>query len=78
MYRNFVALKVASKEDIQTRLAEVSGWLTATRDDAAVAETLEQTRSMDRICPLNEAAFFDEFWFFAILCGQSVDRACRR
>ena len=64
MYRNFVALKVASKEDIQTRLAEVSGWLTATRDDAAVAETLEQTRSMDRICPLNEAAFFDEFFHY--------------
>jgi hypothetical protein len=55
---------VANKEDLRTRLAELTGWETATRDDAAVAEELHEARSMDRIYPLNEAAFFDEFFHY--------------
>lgn len=54
--------KVVRKEDLRTRLAELSGWRTATRDDAWVAEELHESRAMDRICPLSEAAFFDEFF----------------
>ena len=55
---------VARKEDVRTRLAELSGWQTATRDDAHVAEELHEARAMDRIYPLNEAAFFDEFFHY--------------
>ena len=54
--------KVARKEDLRTRLAELSGWQTATRDDAFVAEELHESRAMDRIYPLSEAAFFDELF----------------
>jgi len=57
-----VARKVARKEDLRTRLAELSGWRTATRDDVLVAEELHESRAMDRIYPLSEAAFFDEFF----------------
>src|SRR3990170_3718700 len=56
--------KVARKEDLRTRLAELSGWRTATRDDALVAEGLHESRAMDRIYPLSEAAFFDEFFHY--------------
>jgi hypothetical protein len=52
------------KEDLRTRLAELSGWQTATRDDAAVAVAVHGTRTMDQIYPLNEAAFFDELFHF--------------
>ena len=56
--------KIASKEDLRTRLAELSGWQTATRNDGAVAKTLQETRAMDQIYPLSEAAFFDEFFHY--------------
>jgi len=56
--------KVARKEDLRTRLAELSGWRTATRDDALVAEDLHESRAMDRIYPLSEAVFFDEFFHY--------------
>lgn len=54
--------KAASPEDLRTRLAELSGWQTATRDDAAVAEELHETQAMDRVYPLNTASFFDELF----------------
>ena len=60
---------VARKEDVRTRLAELSGWQTATRDDAHVAEELHEARAMDRIYPLNEAAFFDEFFHYLKTIG---------
>ena len=56
--------KIASKEDVRTRLAELSGWQTATRNDGAVAKTLQETRAMDQIYPLREAAFFDELFHY--------------
>jgi hypothetical protein len=59
-----VGRKGVRKEDLRTRLAELSGWQTATRDDAAVAVAVHGTRTMDQIYPLNEAAFFDELFHF--------------
>jgi len=59
-----VPRKVARKEDLRTRLAELSGWRTATRDDASVAEELHESRAMDRIYPLSEAAFFDDLFHY--------------
>ena len=56
--------KKPNKDDLRTRLAELSGWNTATRDDAYVAKALYETRSIDQIHGLNEAIFFDEFFFF--------------
>jgi len=56
--------KVAKKEDLRTRLAELSGWQTATRDDALVAEEVRESRAMDRVYPLSEAAFFDDFFHY--------------
>ena len=56
--------KKPDKEDLRTRLAELSGWNTATRDDAYVAKEFHETKSMDQIHSLNEAVFFDEFFFF--------------
>ena len=49
---------------MQTRLAELSSWQTATRDDAQVARSLHETRTMDQVYPLNEAAFFDELFHY--------------
>jgi len=49
---------------VRTRLAELSGWQTATRNDEAVAQTLQDTRAMDQIYPLSEAAFFDELFHY--------------
>ena len=56
--------KVKVKDDLRTRLAELSGWQTATRDDGHVAKTLHETRTMDQVYPLNEAAFFDELFHY--------------
>lgn len=56
--------KKPNKEDLRTRLAELVGWETATRDDAAVAHELHETRAMDRIHSLNEAVFFDDFFHY--------------
>lgn len=49
-------------ESLRTRLAEIVGWQTATRDDGKVALELHETRAMDSVCALNEAAFFDELF----------------
>jgi len=49
---------------LQTRLAELSSWQTATRDDAQVASALHETRTMDQVYPLSEAAFFDELFHY--------------
>jgi hypothetical protein len=49
---------------MRTRLAEIAGWEVATRDDGLVAEQLHESRAMDRIYPLSEAAFFDEFFHY--------------
>ena len=46
------------------RLAQIAGWRTATRDDAAVASELHQTRAVDRVHSINEAAFFDELFCY--------------
>ncbi len=54
--------KAARKEDLTTRLAELSGWQTATQDDGHVAEALHRERAVDRIYALGTAAFFDEFF----------------
>ncbi len=62
MSRGGVGRKAARKEALRTRLAELSSWQTATRDDAEVATTLHETRAMDQVSPLNEAAFFDELF----------------
>jgi len=56
--------KATNKEDLRTRLAELSGWQTATRDDTAVARTLYETREIDQVHSLNEAAFFDELFHY--------------
>ncbi len=49
-------------ESLRTRLAEIVGWQTATRNDGKVALELHETRAMDSVCALNEAAFFDELF----------------
>ena len=36
--------KAANRENLRPRLAELSGWQTATRDDAAVAQWIQETR----------------------------------
>ena len=56
--------KKPAKEDLRTRLAELSGWNTATRNDSYVAKEVHETRSLDQIHGLNEAVFFDQFFFF--------------
>ncbi len=67
--RGGVGRKAARKEALRTRLAELSSWQTATRDDAEVARTLHATRAMDQVSPLNEAAFFDELFHFVRAIG---------
>jgi hypothetical protein len=56
--------KKPNKEDMRTRLAELTGWQTATRNEAVVAGELHGKRAIDRIYPLNAAAFFDELFFY--------------
>ena len=56
--------KVTNRKELQTRLAELSSWQTATRDDAQVAKAVHETRTMDQVYPLNEAAFFDELFHY--------------
>lgn len=53
-----------SRKDLQTRLAQISGWQTATRDDGKVAGELHKTRVIDRVYSLNESAFFDELFHY--------------
>ena len=57
--------RAQSPDDLRARLAQLSGWRTATRDDGEVAQELHRTRSVDRVHALNEAAFFDEFFNYA-------------
>lgn len=47
---------------LSERLEQIAGWQTATRNDGKVAQELHETRSMDRIHALDEAAFFDDFF----------------
>ncbi len=44
------------------RLAEVAGWTTATRDDAAVVASLHRDKVVDAVHAIDEVAFFDEFF----------------
>lgn len=53
-----------TRDDLRSRLAEVSGWQTATRNDGKVAQDLHATRSLDRVHALNEVAFFDELFHY--------------
>jgi Transposase DDE domain len=53
-----------SREDLRTRLAEIAGWQSATRDDGKVAQELHETRALDQVYSLNEAAFFDELFHY--------------
>ena len=53
-----------SLDDLRTRLGEISGWQTALRDDAKVALEVHQTRAVDGVCALNEAAFFDDLFHY--------------
>jgi len=45
--------EAANRKDLRTRLADLSGWQTATRDDAAVAQWIHETRAMDQVYPLS-------------------------
>lgn len=53
-----------SREDLRSRLAEISGWQSATRNDGKVAKELHETRALDQVHSLNEAAFFDELFHY--------------
>ena len=47
-----------------TRLGEISAWQTAGRDDAKVALEVHETRAVDRVYALDQAAFFDELFHY--------------
>ncbi len=38
------------------------GWETASRDDGKVARAIHESRSIDRVYALSDAAFFDELF----------------
>ena len=57
-------LLVQTPDDLRSRLADVSGWQTATRDDADVARELHASRSLDSVHSLDETAFFDELFHY--------------
>jgi hypothetical protein len=59
-----VPRRIPHPDDLRTRLAEISSWQTARRDDAKVALEVHQTREIDRVCALNESAFFDELFHY--------------
>jgi len=59
-----VPRKTTDKEDLRTRLAELSGWQSATRDAAQVAEEMYETRALDRVYPLSTAGFIDELFHY--------------
>lgn len=56
--------RVQKPDDLRTRLGEIAGWQTATRDDRQVAQELHATRAIERVHALDEAAFFDEFFHY--------------
>jgi hypothetical protein len=53
-----------SRDDLRTRLGEIAGWETATRNDGRVALELHRTRAVDSVHALSEAAFFDELFYY--------------
>jgi hypothetical protein len=53
-----------TEADLQTRLARLAGWRTATRDDVGVAQTMVEARAVDTALPLSSAAFFDELFHY--------------
>lgn len=53
-----------TREDLNTRLGALAGWQTATRDDGKVARELYESKSVDKVCALNSAAFFDELFHY--------------
>lgn len=56
--------RVQQPDDLRTRLGEIAGWQTATRDDRQGAQELHATRAIERVHALDEAAFFDEFFHY--------------
>ena len=56
--------RAQTREDLKTRLANLANWQTATRNDGGVAWKLVETRQMDRVVALDEAAFFDELFHY--------------
>ena len=56
--------RIVPADSLRTRLAEIGGWQTAQRDDAKVALEVYRTREIDRVCALNETAFFDELFHY--------------
>ena len=54
--------RVQDTDSLRARLTEIVGWQTATRNDGKVALELHETRAMDSVYALNEAAFFDELF----------------
>ena len=56
--------RVQHPDALRTRLGEIAGWQTATRDDRQVAQELHATRAIERVHALDEAAFFDEFFHY--------------
>jgi hypothetical protein len=59
-----VGQRVQRPDDLRTRLGEIAGWQTATRDDGHVAKELHDTHTIERVHALDEAAFFDEFFHY--------------
>ena len=57
-----VPRRAPTRDDVRARLAEVAGWETARRDDAKVVAELYETRALDRVHAMDEAAFFDELF----------------
>jgi hypothetical protein len=57
-----VPRRCQSRDDLRTRLAEIASWQTATRDDGQVARELHESRAVDQVHGLREAAFFDELF----------------
>lgn len=55
---------IQHRDDLRTRLGEIAGWQTARRDDAKVALEVHRSHAIDRICALDEAAFFDELFHY--------------
>ena len=53
-----------SRDDFQRRLAEIAEWHTATRDDRRIAQQVYETRCIDHVHALDEAAFFDELFHY--------------
>lgn len=55
----------STRSDLETRLAAISAWQTAERDEAKVARELHETRACDRVYAIDKATFFDELFHYA-------------